>query len=68
MRLVETIARQHRPTMILADLHLPDISGEDVLREVRADPALSDTPLTKPLDVQELLAKVDAWCNASGPA
>jgi CheY-like chemotaxis protein len=91
-RLGLDLARQHRPTVILADLHLPDISGEDVLREVRADPALRDTPviilsadatpgqisrllaagarayLTKPLDVQELLAKVDTWCNASGPA
>jgi signal transduction histidine kinase/ActR/RegA family two-component response regulator len=85
-RLGLDLARQHRPSVILADLHLPDISGEDVLREVRADPALRDIPviilsadatpgqisrllaagarayLTKPLDVQELLAKIDAWC------
>jgi len=91
-RLGLDLARRHRPTMILADLHLADISGEDVLREVRADAVLRDTPviilsadatpgqisrllaagarayLTKPLDVQELLAKVDTWCNASGSA
>jgi len=85
-RLGLDLARRHRPTLILADLHLPDISGEEVLREVRNDPALRDTPivilsadatphqierllaagarayLTKPVDVQELLAQIDRWC------
>ena len=27
------------------DLHLPDISGEDVLREIRADAGLAQTPV-----------------------
>src|SRR5206468_6464866 len=33
-----SLAREHRPDLILVDLHLPDISGEDVLREIRSDP------------------------------
>ncbi len=35
-RLGLDLARQHRPDLILLDLHLPDISGEQVLRELRA--------------------------------
>ena len=87
-RLGLALAREHHPDLILADLHLPDISGEDVLREVQADPALRGTPivivsadatpaqvkrllaagarayLTKPIDVQELLAVIEAGLEA----
>jgi CheY-like chemotaxis protein len=33
------LAREHRPALVFLDLHLPDMSGEDVLQELRADPA-----------------------------
>lgn len=29
------LAREHRPDLILLDMHLPDLSGEDVLRRLR---------------------------------
>ena len=44
-RLALDLAREHRPDLVLLDLHLPDISGEEVLRELRADPALAETPV-----------------------
>lgn len=39
------LARRDRPDVILLDLHLPDISGEDVLHALRADPATSAIPV-----------------------
>lgn len=39
------LAREHRPDVILLDLHLPDIPGDEVLRRLRADPRVGDVPV-----------------------
>jgi CheY-like chemotaxis protein/nitrogen-specific signal transduction histidine kinase len=39
------LARQHQPALILLDLHLPDISGEEILRRLREDPMTSSIPV-----------------------
>jgi signal transduction histidine kinase/CheY-like chemotaxis protein len=44
-RLGIELAQQHRPALILLDLHLPDMNGEKVLTELRADSRLVHTPI-----------------------
>ncbi|HEV8419771.1 MAG TPA: PAS domain S-box protein [Actinomycetota bacterium] len=44
-RLGVDLARQHQPHAILLDLNLPDLSGFEVLRILRADPATRDIPV-----------------------
>jgi CheY-like chemotaxis protein len=39
------LARKHRPDVVLLDLNLPDISGEDILRSLKADRELKATPV-----------------------
>jgi signal transduction histidine kinase/ActR/RegA family two-component response regulator len=39
------LARLHRPDLILLDLHLPDIPGEDVLHQLRATPDCRTIPV-----------------------
>ncbi|HEX6038181.1 ATP-binding response regulator, partial [Longimicrobium sp.] len=39
------LAREHRPDLVLLDLHLPDIPGEEVLRRLRADSRTMDIPV-----------------------
>ncbi len=39
------LAREHRPDLVMLDVHLPDIGGEEVLRRLRADPATSHIPV-----------------------
>ncbi len=89
-RLGLELAQQQRPDLILLDLHLPDLPGDEVLGELRAEPATRGIPvvmlsadaterqverllaagacayLTKPLDVRQFLAVVDAQLAESG--
>jgi signal transduction histidine kinase/CheY-like chemotaxis protein len=39
------LARERAPDLILLDLHLPDLGGEEVLTRLRAEPATRDTPV-----------------------
>jgi signal transduction histidine kinase/CheY-like chemotaxis protein len=61
-RLGLELARQHRPALILLDLNLADVSGEDVLHMLRDDPATAQIPVAivsadaMPRQVQRLLA------------
>jgi PAS domain S-box-containing protein len=56
------LAREHRPDLILLDVHLPDIPGEEVLQRLRRDPITRGTPVVvisadaMPERVQRLLA------------
>ena len=38
------LAREHHPDLILLDLHLPDIPGDEVLGRLHADPATATSP------------------------
>jgi len=44
-RLGLDLAREHRPSLILLDLHLPDIHGREVLRRLREDARTRDIPV-----------------------
>ena len=39
------LAREHQPDIVLLDLHLPDIPGEEVLRRLRTDPRTARIPV-----------------------
>jgi PAS domain S-box-containing protein len=39
------LAKEHRPDLILVDLHLPGMSGEELLERLKADPATSTIPV-----------------------
>ncbi|CAN5592808.1 hypothetical protein BH23ACT7_BH23ACT7_00640 [soil metagenome] len=39
------LAREHQPDVIVLDLHLPDVSGREVLHRLRADPRTRDIPV-----------------------
>jgi signal transduction histidine kinase/ActR/RegA family two-component response regulator len=43
--IAQDLARDHRPHLILLDLHLPDITGEEVMRRLQADPTTSRIPI-----------------------
>ena len=39
------LARDHRPDLVLLDLHLPDMAGDEVLRRLREDPTTRTIPV-----------------------
>jgi PAS domain S-box-containing protein len=61
-RLGLELAREHRPSLIALDLHLPDIGGEEVLQELQGDARTADIPViilsadATPRQVERLLA------------
>ena len=39
------LVRAHRPSLVLLDLHLPDLDGREVLARLHADPATASIPV-----------------------
>jgi PAS domain S-box-containing protein len=60
--LVEDLVRQHRPDLVLLDLHLPGQGGEEVLRCLQADSQTAGVPVVivsadaTPGEIERLLA------------
>ncbi|MEX2623893.1 MAG: PAS domain S-box protein [Acidimicrobiia bacterium] len=56
------LARQHRPDLVLLDLHLPDLSGEEALRILQSEPETAEIPVVivtadaTPTQMHKLLA------------
>ena len=56
------LARQEQPDLILLDLHLPDISGADVLKQLKSEAPLAEIPVVIvsadaiPAQIQTLIA------------
>jgi PAS domain S-box-containing protein len=44
-RLALDLTREHRPDVVLLDLNLPDMSGEEILRRLKADAELRNIPV-----------------------
>jgi PAS domain S-box-containing protein len=44
-RLGLELAREHHPVLVLLDLHLPDMDGEQVLQRLREDPVTASIPV-----------------------
>ena len=44
-RLGLELARKHQPVLVLLDLHLPDMGGEQVLQRLRDDPMTASIPV-----------------------
>jgi len=43
--IVQDLVHRHRPDVVLLDLHLPGIDGEEVLRRLQADPQTATVPV-----------------------
>jgi PAS domain S-box-containing protein len=60
------LARAQRPDLIVCDIMMPQLSGDQLLEQARADPRLADTPiliLSARADDQSRLALLHAGAN-----
>ncbi|MDQ6481466.1 response regulator [Dyadobacter sp. LHD-138] len=53
-----SLVQSFKPTAIILDMHLPDISGDDVLKELKADPVTRLIPVHTVSAGDESIAKV----------
>jgi DNA-binding NarL/FixJ family response regulator len=58
-------ARRHRPTLVLLDVHLPDMSGLDVAERLTGEPAPPTVVLTSTYDRSDFGGRL-ARCGAAG--
>jgi PAS domain S-box-containing protein len=52
------LAREHRPDLVLLDLDLPDLGGEEVMQRLLADPRTADIPIVL-LSADATVSKAD---------
>jgi CheY-like chemotaxis protein len=59
---VVTLAKTHHPGLILLDVMLPEMSGFDIIKALKADPETKDIPVifltarSMPVEIQEAMA------------
>src|SRR5690606_36025250 len=61
-RLGIDLAREHQPDLILLDVHLPDMSGREVLGELRGDADLRQIPVIV-ISADATQKQIDAMLN-----
>jgi DNA-binding response OmpR family regulator len=61
------LAREHCPDLILLDVHLPDISGHELLRRLRADQRTAGIPvvvISADVSAGQVMRMLDAGARA----
>jgi DNA-binding response OmpR family regulator len=53
------LVRRHQPGLVLLDLHLPDLPGDEVLRQLRTDPPAT-VPVVAVCSADASPAQIDA--------
>jgi CheY-like chemotaxis protein len=60
------LAREHSPALVVLDIMLPKVSGPDVLKALKADPATTEIPVMILTSLSQKNAKALAKVGATG--
>lgn len=61
------LAREHRPDLVLFDVHLPDMRGEEVLQRLREHPATAEIPVVV-ISAEATAPKIERFLAAGARA